>query len=201
MNIRIPFRALIGVFFAFASLSASAAEEMILHNGDTIGNLKMTWAADNPEAALELNTEKAFLSEGTGSILVRSVVPPDSSSTSYVGFRMSVGLIHLKDRVLTFDVWSTTPDATLAFHVRGLNARGQIVAGWESWSRPLEPQQQTMRLISGESGKLNWEEERIEAPDDEIAYLEFIIGSRTGGAAYNVYVDNIRLVPVENSFD
>mgnify|MGYP002393203939 CR=1 FL=1 len=184
---------------AFAA-SGAEGQEIVLHNGDTLDGLKMTWDGQNPKARLETNTDKQFISEGSGSIFAGSVAPEGTDHTSYVAFRFPVDPLDMKNHALAFEVWSSEPENTLAFHVRGLNAQGKIVAGWGSWFRPLVFNAQTMMLVPGTaSGKLRWEEHNIEAPESDIVFLEFIVGSRSWGQAYNMYVDNIRLEPAKAS--
>lgn len=170
--------------------------EVVLHDGEDLDGIQMSWSFLNPKGQVEINNDPRFISKGRGSILAHSEVPVDADHTSYVGFRVAVGPLTLDDRTLAFDAWSTEPDATKAFHVRGLNAKGKIVAGWGSWSHPLDPEKQSFLLVSGESGpKLKWEASHLEAPDDEIVFLEFIAGSVAKGKPYNMYVDHIRLLP------
>lgn len=195
MMIRFQQTVLATVILAF-TIPGAGAQEIVLHKGDTLDDLRMTWDGNNPEARLEINTDKQFVSEGTSSIFAGSVVPEDSDITSYIAFRLSIESIDLNNQALVFEVWSSEPENTIAFHVRGLNAQGKIVAGWSSWSRPLDFEKQTMILVHGEATeKLLWEEAHIEVPESEVVFLEFIAGSRFNEQPYNFYVDNIRLVP------
>jgi hypothetical protein len=202
MKMRItPFAyaSLLSAFLGVSAVSSAAAGDVLVHNADTLNKVELTWnrGEGNPEARVELNTDRQFISEGRASILLKSVAPLDAGGqTSYIGFKVPVGPFVLDDQVtLTFDAWSSEPETTPAFYVRCLNAEGKIVAGWSSWRTPLGTKKQKFTLRRESEEKLVWENnEMIVAPDDKVAFLEFIIGSRSEGMPYNLLVDNIHLV-------
>lgn len=176
--------------------AGAAAEETVLHRCESIADIRLTWGEKAPDARLELNTDRPFVSEGSGSVHAQATAPADAAGTSYIGFRIPVVPLRLADQAIAFDAGSSRPATTLAFYARGLNAQGKIVLGWTSWSNPLTTKGKTFILVPGRhSHGMAWEKDRIEAPGEAVTALEFIAGCTAPGRAFDLYVDHVRVVP------
>lgn len=175
---------------------AVSGQETLLHSADSDDGVRLNWGADNPAAKLEVQTRPAFVTQGTGSLRASSQAPDPARGTAYVGFRLPIAATRLDGLALSVDAWSTTPEATIAFYVRGFDAAGQQVVGWTSWAHPLSPAGRTFVLAPGQlSDGLGWEADRVQAADQPIVAVEFIAGCVTAGAAFDLAVDNLRTVP------
>lgn len=184
--------AMLGLMLAYAG-----AAERTLHPADSLEGVRLTWGTENPQSQLELNTDAVFRSEGTASIRAHSQAPEAARGTSYVGFRLAIPPTRFDaETALAFEVWSSHPVATNAFHVRGFNAEGKQAAGWASWANPLVRSGRTLVLVPGmQSMGLGWEDSRVEAEGTEVTELEFIAGCVTKGVPLDMYIDHIRAVP------
>ncbi len=176
--------------------AAGVHGETVLHSCDSLDGVRLSWQSHAPDARLEVTTDPARVRAGTGSLQVSATASEKATGTSYIGFRVAVSPLRLSaDQAIAFEAWSAHPAATKAFHVRGLDAGGRIVAGWSSWNHPLKASGSTFIVVPArQGGGLAWESERIEAAEGEIAFLEFIAGCTDRGVVYDMAIDQIRVV-------
>jgi hypothetical protein len=161
---------------------------------ETTDGLSITWDPKNPDSKLTLNTDPQWVSEGKGSVFLRSKSLPDARGNSYVGFSMRLTEpLALEKRSLKFEAWSEPDAAPRALYVRGYDAANKTVLSWQTWNWGASGAT-TVELIPEMSySGLDWESEvAVSAERKGIVRLEFIIGTSEKGVAYGMYFDNVR---------
>ncbi len=191
--------------FALACLivipTAAQDEAVLLSGFESLDGASMVgWSSRLPGSELALNTDPRFISEGAGSVHLQGVAPADATGSSYLSVKVQLEQpIDLKDRALAFDAWTSHPESTQALYVRGYDAAAKTVLSWMSWSRPIREGRNSVELVPGLTfPPFSWENTVIDSDRrDGVVSLEFIIGTRQPGAAYDIYLDNVRLVVSE----
>ena len=186
----------VAVAIASLALAQPPAQEqaVLLYAGDNIDTLTYDMGRDNPNNKQELNTDPAYLSEGNSSLHISSVSPADAKGNSYLSVNIPIQPTVFKGRELTCDAWTSQPQNTQAFYVRGYDADKNCVLSWQSWSSPVQAEKTSFELIPHLSlGSLNWEDKvatgDIEA---EVVMLRFYVGTHDKGVPFDVYLDNVR---------
>lgn len=183
------------------SLCPAQEAPVLLTGFESVEGLGLTYDARNPATELSLNTDPRFISEGEASLLLESVSPEGATGNTYLGVMVQLDEpVSFARRAMLFDAWTTEPDNTRALYVRGYDPEGKVALSWQSWSSPVRSDEKhEIELIPALSlPGMAWEQSvAVSERRDEIVRLEFIIGTNQRGAPYNIYLDNVRLVPSE----
>ena len=179
-------------------LAVSAAETanglLPLNSVDGIGQTYLT----EPPRRLEVVNGKDESTDGDGAILFGGHTPTAEGS-KYFGIMVPLGSpVDIRERALTFDARTPTPDTTKAFYVRLYN-EGESKPAWSfnSWNQQLKEGWRSFTLQHGLCvDGLAWERGLVEdRVADKVDRVEFIIGTRADDADVLAVVDNLRFVP------
>lgn len=174
---------------------ASVAGAQMLNSCDDLQGFALGQSAKLADSKLQLNTDPKQVTEGKGSVHALSVAPKDATGNTYLSVLLTTAPVDMRGKALVFDAWSSTPDKSKALYVRGYNAKGECVLSWMSWAGPLKGQPVTFTCAPSLSGSgLGWEPAMVKNPDrSAVVKWEFYTGTGEAGAAYDLYLDNLRL--------
>ncbi|MFO7947672.1 MAG: hypothetical protein R6V19_12760, partial [Armatimonadota bacterium] len=179
-----------------ACICMAQEEAMLLHSCEDTTDIRV----EGPEETtkLRVNVEVPNISEGEGSLHLFSRSPEDPKGNTYASMIIPINPVDLRDKALVFDAWTSSPETTGALYVRGIDPNGGWAASWNNWKHPLTEEKTTFVLIPERDSKLQWDEKYVASDDrSSIEALRFYIGTSTGDSPMDLYLDNIRLVPVE----
>ena len=180
--------------FAGAQPRTQALSTCDALTGWAVGN-----AAKAPETKLEISADARFIAEGKGALYASTVSPKDATGNSYLSVILTTPPVDMTGQALLFEAATTDPKVTQALYVRGYDAKGNTVLSWLSWAGPLKGDKTTFELAPGVSlGPLQWEPGVIKSDDRRaIVKWEFYVGAHDPGVPFDLYLDNLRLVPSE----
>ncbi len=178
-----------------AASAAPAAEPgyRLLHGLNSLDGATLTWGTNVNQKNLALSTDAAHRSEGAASLHL-SGVPNKGATRPYLGAKVAIPKTDFTDRRLRFDAWTATPQATNALYVRLYNAKGKCVASWSNWSSPFRAQSHRRIALRDRVSRRRFRYEPNVAtggPPTDVVAIEFIIGTRSSGAPFDLFIDNI----------
>ena len=168
---------------------------------ESLEGISFTFDAGNPANTVTLNSDSRFISEGEHSLHLASVSREGATGNTYLGVMVRLPEpVNFVKRAMRFDAWTTEPENTRAFYVRGYDRDGGTALSWATWSSPVRgDQKHEIELIPAISlPGMAWEATVATSEQrHEIVRLEFIIGTNRRGVPYDIFLDNVRLVPSE----
>ena len=179
-------------------LAAVAAETSVnLLSFNSLDGVNQTYLTE-PARRLEIVNGKDESTDGDGAMLFGGHAPTADGS-KYFGVMVPLAEpVDVRDRALSFDARTPTPEGVTAFYVRFYN-RGETNPAWSfsSWGSPLKEQWRTFTVQRGLCADgLAWEGARVE---DRVASMidrvEFIIGTRDNDVEMLAVIDNLRMAP------
>lgn len=189
------FTCLVAALAAAAALAQTAPQS--LHGCNDLSGVSVAQSSSLPATKLEVVADRKYVSEGSGCWHLSSVSPADAKGNTYLSMIVTAPAVDMRGKSLQFEAATSTPDETKALHVRGYNAAGQPVLSWLNWGGPLQARVQTFELTPGLSdGQMAWEPGYVKSGDrSAIVRWEFYVGTGRPGAAYDLYLDNLRVTP------
>ncbi len=165
---------------------------------ETTEGLTTGWGQDTQDITISLNKDTAYISEGQASVRLSGKTGA-AANNRYLALEVPVPEVDLAGRMISFSAWTSLPEETRAFYVRAYEKGGKCVASWFSWSAVLG-RSPTHRFelqpgINLSGLGLMWEPAEVKAEAQPVSRLEFIIGTGQNGTAYDLYVDNLAIVP------
>jgi hypothetical protein len=114
----------------------------------------------------------------------------NKQNITYAQCSIPVKPVSLKGKALVFQAWSNTPQNTMAFYIRGMNAKGECVASWQSWNNTINKNPKNIILIQGENySGLKWEPYMIKGVlDSPIVKFVVFIGTRKKNCKFDVLI-------------
>lgn len=185
------------------SLCYAQDQPVLIHGCEDTAGMKLG-SGVTADSVLQTNTDPAFISEGKGSLHISSVSAAGAAGNTYLSVDVPIAPLSLVDKRVLFDAWSSTPETSKALYLRAYAADGKCVASWLNWDGLLKPEKTVFDLPVGWSGEtLAWEQSMVEADtSNPVVLLRFYVGTGEKGAAFDLYVDNIRTVTShERSFE
>jgi len=182
---------------AFALPGTSAQDQAVWRFGfESTEGLTTGWGQSTGNIALSLNQDPAHVSEGQASVRL-SGRTGDGRNNRYLAIEVPVPEVDLTGRMLTFSAWTSLPEATRALYVRAYDKDGQCVVSWLSWSGILGTNlTHSFGLQPGISmNGLGWEPSMVTAEGRPVTRLEFIIGTGQDNAEYDLFLDDLAIVP------
>lgn len=187
------------ILAAIVSVSYALAQPKVLNTCDDLAGWTVAQGKGYPETKLEIATDPKLVTEGQGSLHVATVSPKDATGNTYLSVILTTPPTDIRKQALVFDAWTTDPSRTRALYVRGYDAQGNTVLSWMSWAGPLKAEVTPYELHPGYSlGPLQWEPAVLKSDDrSAVVRWEFYVGTPQPGTAFDLYLDNLRLVPSE----
>lgn len=186
------------ICLAVATLAVAAmayAAPVLVHGCNDLSGVSVAQSSSVPATKLEMAQDRKYVSEGSGCWHLSSVSPRDAQGNTYLSLVVTTASMDMRGKSLQFEAATSTPDETKALYVRGYNAGGQPVLSWMSWAGPLQAAVQTFELTPGVSDNLmGWEPGYLKSDDrSAVVRWEFYVGTAKPGAAYDLYLDNLRV--------
>lgn len=174
-------------------------QAQLIHSCDDTQGWRVNMGAPFPETKLEISTDARFVSEGRGCLHAATVSPKEAPGNTYLSLVLTTPPLNIEGKALCFEAGTSDAQLSRALYVRGYDAQGQTVLSWMSWGGPLKNEKSTFELVPGVSlGPLQWEPGVIKSDNRRaIVKWEFYVGTHEAGAPFDLYLDNIRLVPSE----
>ena len=165
-----------------------------LHSLDSIDGIGPTWDSAKLSARIEINRDRRFLVEGTGSLHLAAHSGKALRGNQYMGVMVPLAAADCRRRSLTFDCWTTTPNTFSRLYVRLWNGN-RCAASWISQGNPLDPSHRHIELMMDmDSNGFSWEANRADAKlAEKVTAVEFILGTNVSDADIDVYVDDLRV--------
>ncbi|MCK5805061.1 MAG: hypothetical protein KAI66_19665, partial [Lentisphaeria bacterium] len=172
------------------------AEPVLLFTGEDLAGVRIKIEKNCDDTRLETNTDPSYVSEGKGSLFLAGKSRTPRRGNTYASAAIDIQPVDLSKRILVLDAWTSEPKQTGAFYVRGYDAQDQCVVSWSSWSVPLRKTRTRFELFPGFSGEgLDWAQNDIQSEDrSKVVKLRVWTGTAKAGAAFNVYLDNVRAI-------
>lgn len=187
----------VSAMLALSPLCLAQGQTLVLHTCDDLQSIAANNSANLPDTKLETATAPADVVEGTGSLHASSVSPADATGNTYLSVVFSTPPADTTGRALVFEAWSSTPEKSLAFYVRGYDAEGTCVLSWLSWAGLLKAEPQTFTLVPGMlNDGMAWEPAMVKSADrSAVVRWEIYTGTHDPGVAYDMFLDHLRLEP------
>jgi hypothetical protein len=164
---------------------------------ETTDDLTTGYGTTSDGIQLSLNETPEYLSEGAASVRLSARSQEGAEGNHYVSLIVPAPGLDVEGKMIAFDAWTSLPGTTRALYVRSFDADGKCVLSWQSWAGPLAASAtHRFELQPGLSlHGMNWEQKMVAAPGQPVARFEFIIGTGEHGVEYDVYLDNLCVVP------
>lgn len=196
--LRAPELAMIAAITAVLVLPARSQEEASWCFGfETTDGLTTGYGSTSDGVQLSLNEAPEYLSEGKASVRLSARSREDAEGNHYASLIVPVPALDCAGKMVVFDAWTSLPETTRALYVRAFDAEGKCVLSWLSWAGPLAAsathhfELQPALSLHG----MSWEQKMVTAAGQPASRLEFIIGTGEKGAEYDLYLDNLCVVP------
>lgn len=175
---------------------AAQNQPIVLNSCDSLDGWKVG-SVQPLQDTLTINTDAAWKSEGTASVHVYYVAPPDAKGNSYVSVDVDIAPLDVTKYDIAFDAWTSVPDTSKALYLRAYDASGRCVLSWNSWSGLLKTEKTEFRFVPGENSMgAAWEAANAVAPlSSPVVRLQFYAGTHTPSTPCDIFIDNLCAVP------
>ncbi|NPV47048.1 MAG: PQQ-like beta-propeller repeat protein [Armatimonadetes bacterium] len=187
----------VSAMLALSPLCLAQGQTLTLHACDDLQGITPQVSANLPETKLEIVNDPAQVVEGTGCLHAASVSPAGAEGNTYLSVVFTTPPTDTTGKALVLEAWSSTPDKSLAFYVRGYDAQGTCVLSWLSWAGLLSAKPRTFTLVPGMlNDGMAWEPGMVRSADrTAVVKWEVYTGTHDHGVAYDLYLDHLRLEP------
>ena len=179
---------------------AMCQDEIIWQHGlESTESLTTAWGSKCEDIKITLNEDAAYIAEGDASVHLSAKSVEDHDGNHYVSVKIPAPGLDMDGKMVVFNAWTSLPDATRALYVRGLAADGGKVLSWNNWGGILgSSATHEFELQTGVSmGGMSWEEQEIAAAGQPVTVLEVLMGTNQHGVEFDLFVDNLRVVPAK----
>ena len=180
-----------------ADVPSTRPEKTIpLHSCESAEGVSMTWGTNCVLKEIAVNAESNFLSQGTASLHLVGESRKDLGGSCYLAMMIPLDHADLENRCVSFDCWSSTPEATQGIYLRLYGPKGRMVASWSNWGRSFakSPGLEVRLDLGIGRGGFGWEAKNSDLSGAaDVVAAEIIIGTRDPDARFDVYVDNLRM--------
>ncbi|MGQ9731674.1 MAG: FG-GAP-like repeat-containing protein [Candidatus Zipacnadales bacterium] len=180
-----------------ASRAFTQTEPLWCFGFESTDGLTTGWGTTSDKIMITLNTEGRYVSEGQASVRLSAVSRAEAEGNHYVSLIVPLPAVDLADRMITFDAWTSLPEATQALYVRAYDADGKVIVSWNNWGAPLSSGRTHHFELQPEVslGGFAWEADKITASGTIAQRIEFIMGTHEKGTEFDIFLDNLCIVP------